>query len=46
MKNTLPVNADFSVSTTIMKLAIVSSALLSCVYGVLMIFTTALKVFA
>ena len=35
---------EFSVKTTVMKLALVSGALLSCMYGVLWIFASAFKV--
>ncbi len=37
---------EFSVGNTIMKLAIVSVALLTCMYGVLLIFSSALKILA
>jgi hypothetical protein len=43
MNNNLHVN-EFSVQSTIMKLALVSGALLSCMYGVLWIFASAFKV--
>lgn len=43
MNNNLQVK-DFSVKTTVMKLALVSGALLSCMYGVLWIFASAFKV--
>lgn len=44
MKRDLQVSNDFSVGNTIMKLAFVSGALLSCMYGVLWIFASAFKV--
>ena len=44
MKNNVQVNEHFSVASTIMKLAFVSGALLSCMYGVLMVFASAFKV--
>ena len=44
MRNNEQLNKDFSVANTIMKLAFVSGALLSCMYGVLMVFASAFKV--
>jgi hypothetical protein len=44
MKNNLLLSKDFSVANTIIKLAFVSGALLSCMYGVLMVFASAFKV--
>lgn len=44
MKNNLHSNTEFSVGSTIFKLAFVSGALLSCMYGVLMVFASAFKV--
>lgn len=44
MRNNLRTQTDFSVGNTVMKLALVSGALLSCMYGVLMVFASAFKV--
>jgi hypothetical protein len=44
MKNNVHVNNEFPVISTVMKLAFVSGALLSCMYGVLMVFASAFKV--
>ena len=44
MRNNQLSNKDFSVGNTIIKLAFVSGALLSCMYGVLMVFASAFKV--
>jgi len=44
MKNNVQIRNDFSVSNTVIKLAFVSGALLSCMYGVLMVFASAFKV--
>lgn len=44
MKNKLPSQNEFSVASTVMKLAFVSGALLSCMYGVLLVFASAFKV--
>ncbi len=44
MKNNVHVKNDFSVGSTVIKLAFVSGALLSCMYGVLMVFASAFKV--
>jgi hypothetical protein len=44
MKNNLQLENEFSVSITVIKLAFVSGALLSCMYGVLMVFASAFKV--
>ena len=44
MKNTVHVNNEVSVGNTVMKLVFVSAALLSCMYGVLMVFASAFKV--
>jgi len=37
-------NNQFSVGSTVLKLAFISGALLSCTYGVLMVFASAFKV--
>jgi len=44
MKNNVQLNNEFSVGNTVMKLAFVSGALLSCMYGVLTVFASAFKV--
>lgn len=44
MKNKVQSENEFSVGNTVMKLAFVSGALLSCMYGVLMVFASAFKV--
>jgi hypothetical protein len=44
MRNNQLSSKDFSVGNTIIKLAFVSGALLSCMYGVLMVFASAFKV--
>jgi hypothetical protein len=44
MKNNVRTSNDFSVANTVIKLAFVSGALLSCMYGVLMVFASAFKV--
>jgi hypothetical protein len=44
MRNNLQSTNDFSVGNTVIKLALVSGALLSCMYGVLMVFASAFKV--
>lgn len=44
MNRNLHVQNDFSVGNTVMKLALVSGALLSCMYGVLWVFASAFKV--
>ena len=44
MKNNHLSSKEFSVGNTIIKLAFVSGALLSCMYGVLMVFASAFKV--
>lgn len=43
MKTNLYVENHFPVGKIVMKLALVSGALLSCMYGVLLIFATAFK---
>jgi hypothetical protein len=44
MKKNLHLENHVSVGSTVMKLALVSGALLSCMYGVLWIFASAFKV--
>ena len=44
MKNDLQIQAA-PVGNTVVKLALLGGVLLSCMYGVLMLFSTALKVF-
>ena len=44
MKNNRLSSNEFSVGNTVIKLAFVSGALLSCMYGVLMVFASAFKV--
>jgi hypothetical protein len=44
MKHNIQIENDFSVGNTVIKLAFVSGALLSCIYGVLMVFASAFKV--
>lgn len=44
MKNKTLANNEFSVGSTVIKLAVVGGALLSCMYGVLLVFASAFKV--
>jgi hypothetical protein len=44
MRQKIQLDNEFSVGNTIIKLAFVSGALLSCIYGVLMVFASAFKV--
>ena len=44
MKHNIQIENDFSVGNTVIKLAFVSGALVSCIYGVLMVFASAFKV--
>ncbi len=44
MKTQVELNKDFSVSNTIIKLAFVSGILVSCMYGILLVFASAFKI--
>jgi hypothetical protein len=44
MRQKIQTDNEFSVGNTVIKLAFVSGALLSCIYGVLMVFASAFKV--
>ncbi len=44
MKTELQLQNDFSVGSTVMKLALIGGVLLSCMYGLLMAFASAFKV--
>jgi hypothetical protein len=44
MKTELQLQNEFSVGSTVIKLALVSGVLLSCMYGILMAFASAFKV--